>query len=122
MQYGDNRAPHTHTHPAALNPLNALNWQSSFVTKSEQDCYHAEQHGRCKTPVCTCSLSFVCAGQKLPAPDVTQKQNRNLPVERRGRNEGELLSQGPFSVDLSLAIVFRTAAVAAPAEGGSNVE
>lgn len=91
-----------------------MNWQSGFVTKSE--------HGRCKTLVGTCSLSFVCAGQQLPTPDVTQKKNINLPVERRRRKEAELLSQGPFSVDLSPAIVFRTAAVAAPAEGGSNVE
>lgn len=98
---------------SALNLLNASNQQSSFVTNSE--C-------RCKTLVCTCSLSFVCAEQQLPTPDVTQKQNTNLPVERRGRKEGELLSQGPFSLDLSPAIVCRTASVAAPAEGGSDIE
>jgi len=67
-------------------------------------------------------LSFFCAGQELPAPDVTHKQKTNLPVERRRRKEDELLSQGPFSVDLSPAIVFSTAAVAAPAEGGSNIQ
>ena len=51
-----------------------------------------------------------------------QKQHTDLPEEMRGRKKGEPLSQGPFSVALSPAIVLRAAAVAASAEGGSNIE
>lgn len=53
-----------------------------------------------------------------PAPDVPQKQNTNLQWKRRGRKEGDVLSQEPSSVCLSLAIVFRTAAAA----GGTHSE
>lgn len=63
-----------------------------------------------------CFLSFICAGQQLCIPGVKQKQNAKLPLERSGRKKSEPLSQGPFSVDISAAIVLKTATVAACAE------
>lgn len=63
-------------------------------------------------------FGFCLRWAAAPAPDVPQKQNTNLPVERRGRKKGDVLSQEPSSVCLSLAIVFRTAAAA----GGTNSE
>jgi len=47
---------------------------------------------------------------------VKQKQNAKIPLERSGRKKSEPLSQGPFSVDISAAIVLKTATVAACAE------
>lgn len=87
-----------------------LELQSIFVAKSE--------HGRYKNQVCVCSLSCVCAGRQLHLPAVKEKQHTEL----LGWKKGEPLSQGPFSVHLSPAIVLRAAAVAASAEGGSNIE
>lgn len=118
VQYRDNRAL-----PSLVDVFFSCFKHPECMKFVERLCYRVWAR-RCKAPVCTCSLSFVCAEQHLPTPDVKQKENTHLLVERRRREEkgGWTTFQGTFPVNFSSAVVSRTAAVAAPAEGRSEFE